>query len=220
MSEELDPDKIQVPSVEASPKGVARMTPLEVGKITLVITLLVGACVAVVMIDRYQNRQYEKACELFDMASIHIDTGNFGMAVKELTESLSLIEGLDDRILANEYFAPYYHNRGLAHLLSDDPDSAIVDFNESLRRRRNNAGTILLRGRAYLAKGELQKADDDFNRVIELASSSIRANQNDVDAYRLRARAYMAKGNRKRANLDFDRAEAWVADNDPNVPNF
>jgi tetratricopeptide (TPR) repeat protein len=69
---------------------------------------------------------------------------------------------------ANDAKAAAYHHRGVGHLLQQNFDRAIVEFNEALKLDRTYKRSYNSRGNAWKGKGELDLAVADYNEAIHL----------------------------------------------------
>jgi Flp pilus assembly protein TadD len=67
--------------------------------------------------------------------------------------------------------AVYYFNRGDTYFAMQDYGRALADLGESLRLDPRDAGVYVTRGVAYQAKGEKQKAIDDYTKALSLPAS-------------------------------------------------
>jgi tetratricopeptide (TPR) repeat protein len=56
----------------------------------------------------------------------------------------------------------HYEARGLAHLLLNEPDLAIADFDSALQIRRDSASALYGRGIAYAQQGDRTQATSDI----------------------------------------------------------
>jgi tetratricopeptide (TPR) repeat protein len=56
----------------------------------------------------------------------------------------------------------HYEARGLAHLLLNEPDLAIADFDSALQIRQDSAPALYGRGIAYAQQGDRSRATDDI----------------------------------------------------------
>lgn len=65
--------------------------------------------------------------------------------------------------------------RGIAHLAHGDPESAIKDFNEVIRRNPSDPSAFVNRGNAYRDMDELQKAVNDYSKAINLSTDHFTA---------------------------------------------
>jgi tetratricopeptide (TPR) repeat protein len=98
--------------------------------------------------------------------------------------------------LPNDVRSFAHHHRGLGHLLKQDYDRAIVEFNEALRADPANIRSLNSRGNAWRGKGELDYAISDYNTAIRL-------DPNFAFPYNGRASAYYNKGELHRAIEDY-----------------
>ena len=78
-----------------------------------------------------------------------------------------------------------------------NPDAVISKFSAVLENNPQNAVAHQNRGAAYLRKGQLQKAIEDFTQAIALQPGY-------ADAYNNRANAYWRMGNKDKALADLD----------------
>ena len=85
--------------------------------------------------------------------------------------------------------------RGLGYLKTGDPDQAIADFSNALKRDARMAPSYRDRGLAYMEKKEADKAIADFTKYIGLRPT-------DPNGYHERALAYQAKGQKDKAEAD------------------
>jgi tetratricopeptide (TPR) repeat protein len=76
-----------------------------------------------------------------------------------------------------------HNNRGNAYFTTGDVDSAIRDYDESLRIMPNYSKALNNRGLAYRKKGQFDQAIKDFDLAIELDNGYARAFANRADAY-------------------------------------
>jgi tetratricopeptide (TPR) repeat protein len=90
--------------------------------------------------------------------------------------------------------------RGLAYLKKNDPDQAIADFSNALKRDAKMAPSYRDRGLAYAQKKEFDKAISDFTAYVKIRPT-------DPDGYHERALAYEAKGMKDKAAADMRKAK-------------
>jgi Tfp pilus assembly protein PilF len=90
--------------------------------------------------------------------------------------------------------------RGLGHLKTNDPDQAIADFSNAIKRDAKMAPSYRDRGLAYMEKKETDKAIADFNEYIKLRPD-------DPNGYEERAIAHRAKGSKDKAEADEKKAK-------------
>ncbi len=125
-----------------------------------------------------------------------------------------------------------YVQRGIAYLQKRDPDQAIADFNEALKRKEDYAEAYRERGVAYSLKGDLDQAipdfneaikrkdnyaeayynlgvaylqKDDFDQAIANFTEVLRINPSDAEAYYGRGVTYFQKGDPDQAIADFNK---------------
>ena len=90
-----------------------------------------------------------------------------------------------------------HNNRGNAHIKKGNYDSAIQDFEESLKINPSYAKALNNRGAAYQKKGEYDRSIADFDQAIKLDPSYASALAN-------RAESYLYKSEYERAARDYD----------------
>jgi tetratricopeptide (TPR) repeat protein len=92
-----------------------------------------------------------------------------------------------------------YNNRGNAYFSKRDYDSAIADYNESLRINPNYPLPYHNRGNTYHVRGDDDRAIADYNEAIRLDPKY-------TDAYVDRGNAYFSKRNYDSAIADYNEA--------------
>jgi tetratricopeptide (TPR) repeat protein len=90
--------------------------------------------------------------------------------------------------------------RGLGYLKKGDPDQAIADFANALKRDAKMAPAYRDRGLAYMEKKEYDRALADFDEYIKLRPT-------DPEGYEERAHAHRAKGSKDKAEADARKAK-------------
>lgn len=101
--------------------------------------------------------------------------------------------------IEKEASAENYHLRGVAHLAHQDPDKAIADFNESLKKKPGVAGVLNNRGTAWYEKEDYEKARADF-------SAAVKASKTHFVAYNNRALCAIAEEKYESALTDLNAA--------------
>src|SRR5216684_2421488 len=76
---------------------------------------------------------------------------------------------------------------------------ACADYDKTIALDPKHASAYENRGRAYKAKGDLDRAIADYDKAIAL-------DPKDASAYNLRGLAYKSKGDLDRAIADYDKA--------------
>ncbi len=64
--------------------------------------------------------------------------------------------------------APAYNVRGLVHYRMGRYEEALEDYDTSLSRRPNHAGSLYMRGLSYLKLGQTSRGQTDVNAAIRL----------------------------------------------------
>ncbi len=102
-------------------------------------------------------------------------------------------------ILSHPYSASAYYVRG--HLWADkgEPEVAIGDFSDAIKRDIKNAWAFHFRGNMFLAKRDYHRAIDDY-------SDAVRLNTNDAMAYNNRGLAWDHLEEYDKALADYDAA--------------
>lgn len=95
--------------------------------------------------------------------------------------------------------AENHHLRGVAYLAHGEPDKAIEDFNESLKKTPGIAGVLNNRGTAWYEKDDFKKAKEDF-------SAAVKASKTHFVAYNNRALCSIAEENYPSALADLNAA--------------
>lgn len=95
--------------------------------------------------------------------------------------------------------AENYHLRGVAYLAHEEPDKAISDFDESLKKKPGIAGVLNNRGTAWYQKEDYKKAMNDF-------SEAIKSSKTHFVAYNNRALCSIAEENYPSAMADLNAA--------------
>jgi tetratricopeptide (TPR) repeat protein len=104
-------------------------------------------------------------------------------------------------IRQNTHDAEAYLVRGIAHVETDNPQTALADFKSALTLNPH-LGNITLynyRYRAFLGIGDFKSAADDLTKAIALEPKA-------GSRYKERGQVYQSMGNYRKAMLDFDRA--------------
>lgn len=114
------------------------------------------------------------------------------------------IELLTERI-AKQKTAEHYHLRGVALLAHRKYESAIADFNESLRLQPRNAGALNNRGQARYETGDYITAIQDFTGAIAIDAKNPLVLNN-------RALAYIKLEDSAKAIIDLQAALTLVPD--------
>jgi tetratricopeptide (TPR) repeat protein len=151
----------------------------------------------------YQNPYLNILSTLFPFYIWHIRHGVgwliYAIAVTVLAVILLIYRLIKDDNGTKTNNASTYFNRGKEHIKNKDYDSAIVDFNESIRINPNDASVYFYRGNAYLNKSDYSSAIVDY-------TLSIKIDPNDPSAYNNRGFAYESIGDKQRAYIDYQSA--------------
>jgi tetratricopeptide (TPR) repeat protein len=94
---------------------------------------------------------------------------------------------------------PSYTGLGEAYLAKNDPDRAIVAYDQAIRLEPKIALTYVERGKAFLARNDLYHAIADCDQAISLDPKNVRA-------YVVPGQALEAKNDPDLAIADYDRA--------------
>ena len=92
-----------------------------------------------------------------------------------------------------------FYNRGSAYAQKGQYDSAIQDFDQTIKLKHNFPEAFVNRGSAYRIKGQYDSAIQDFDQAIKLKHKF-------PEAFASRGGAYLEKGQYDRAIQDFDEA--------------
>lgn len=160
---------------------------------------------------------------------IRYETNDYDAAILFFTDALA------EQHLPEEMIKPaaIYSLRGSAYLYRDSCDRAIVDYDQAIRQKPDEARAYSDRGIAYACKGDYDRAIADYNQAIQLKPDdatvyffrgltyheksdydraiadfdlAIRLKPGDPDAYHSRGLVYANRGDYARAIADFDRA--------------
>ena len=153
---------------------------------------------------------YDRALEYIDYA-IDIDSTDNGCRLSkadilyEMGNYVEAISQISDYINNNpEYFGGYY-KRGFYKDNSKDYDGAIEDYSVAIIQCPDYAYAYLGRADMYRMKGETEKAEADYRKVIELDTIP---GENSCAQY-----AYMQLGFKDKAKAYMDKVIATVPDN-------
>lgn len=104
-------------------------------------------------------------------------------------------------IRQNTRDAEAYFVRGIAHVETDNPQTALADFKSALTLNPllENIKLYNYRYRAFLGIGDFKSASDDLTKAIALEPKV-------GSRYKERGQVYQSLGNYRKAMLDFDRA--------------
>ncbi len=115
--------------------------------------------------------------------------GNYGLAIHNFSEAIK-----DD-----PKHAGYYAARGWAYEKNGQYQMALADLDRAVFLMSTNSEYFLLRGSVYLDMTNLDKATENYNKVIQLNPSSF-------SAYSARAMANYFKGDFDASIIDCDKA--------------
>ena len=104
---------------------------------------------------------------------------------------------IESGTMTPEGLAIAYNIRGNAHSKNNQYDSAIQDYDDSIRINPNYAKAFNNRGVAYQKKGEYQRAIEDLNEAIKI-------NSEYAIAFANRAETYQKNGEYDNAGRDYD----------------
>ena len=76
------------------------------------------------------------------------------------------------------------YNRGLEYLDYNEPDQAIVAFNEAIRLNPRNVHAFFARGCAWVERGDFAKAIADYESTLQLDPHYAAAKANRDEAER------------------------------------
>lgn len=129
-----------------------------------------GAMAAGMLMGAYQSSQMKAAMRQAQEAFAAIENGDADTAIKK-ADALSAMKDRDAQIMG-----PFL--KGLALLLDENMDGALRELSLSIERAESAGAmerapetmhvVLLSRGQCYLEKGQLQKALQDFTRVIQM----------------------------------------------------
>jgi len=148
--------------------------------------------------------KYDNAISDFDQA-IELKSNYIDMVEES---ALSLIQSApnDAGILSLEgasentpSAALFYKNRGVAKYRKGRYDSALEDFTQAVKLRRNYFEAMIDRGIVYADLGKYEKAVEDYDAVIE-------ARPNDPSVFVDRGALYVREEKFEQALADFDHA--------------
>lgn len=152
---------------------------------------------------------YDRALEYIDYA-IDIDSTDNGCRLSkadilyEMGDYDEAISQISDYINNNpEYFGGYY-KRGFYKDNTKDYDGAIEDYSVAIIQNPDYAYAYLGRADMYRMKGEMEKAEADYRKVIELDTIP---SENSCIQY-----AYMQLGYKDKAKAYMDKVLAAVPD--------
>ena len=66
-----------------------------------------------------------------------------------------------------------HYNRGVAYSEKGEVESAIRDYNQTIRLNPESAAAYNNRGYAYRQKGEIERAIEDYDRAIQIKSDNV-----------------------------------------------
>ena len=140
--------------------------------------------------------------------------GDWEQAVADFTRAIQLNSHTDDGenlelagmedcapqiIVADDFNACVYSNRGIAHYRLGNLEHSIADFDRAIRINPRLADAYNNRGNVWQTKGNLENALLDFDRAIQL-------NPRHHHAFNNRANLRLAKGDLRGAISDYSRS--------------
>ena len=141
-----------------------------------------------------KNGQYEDALEILDTVIAKIpdkDIDFRNLIYSYIGKSQTGLEKCDEALRTftkitriNPKDPIGYEGRGYLYLKMNDPESAEKDFNQAIKLDRKNVQSLLGLGHVELARGNVSKAIEKYNYVIEQFGTKC------TDAYAYRAEAY------------------------------
>jgi len=134
---------------------------------------------------------FDGICTASELSNV-VSNGIVACRVKDYHRAIDLFSRAI-RIDANCTNA--YSLRGYAYGLAGQSDKAIKDLNKSLRFK-SDSYTYVLRGSAFMSKGEFALAVEDFSSAINISPKY-------ADAYYNRANAYSLENQYDKAIADF-----------------
>jgi tetratricopeptide (TPR) repeat protein len=96
--------------------------------------------------------------------------------------------------------------RGRAYFAKGDPDRALADFDEAIRREPHDRHARQCRGRAYFARRNYDLAIADYDEVIRRQPTSGPLAKYGAETFVLRGLAYAETGRYDLAVADYDAA--------------
>jgi len=180
----------------------------------------------------YNNGEYIKAIANYNLAinlypnfaEAYYNRG-FVYSDKEFAKSDGdlAIADFSKAIELKPNFAKAYYERGLVHYnrkwkwwavtnyVYYDYEKAILDFNRAIQLKPDYAEAYKGRGEAYCAKGEYDKASEDFTVAIKL-EPALKLKSNYVEAYNILGEVYFSKGEYEKAIENFTNAQKLKPD--------
>ncbi|MFV0466783.1 MAG: tetratricopeptide repeat protein [Lachnospiraceae bacterium] len=135
----------------------------------------------------------QKEAEYRESGIAAMETGNYSEAISDFNLALDQVRGM---IGADELDICYY--KAAAQFASGDIYGAIDTYDILVEYDEKNAQNYFLRGGAYLAVGEMQKATDDYDQAVALTDDlamylAIADNLSDY-SYSAQADTYLTMG--------------------------
>jgi tetratricopeptide (TPR) repeat protein len=123
-----------------------------------------------------------------------------GHALEQLREPKRALADANKALEIDPGLASAYHTRGNVFLFADNqPRKALAEYDEAIKRSPRHLMAHVNRGRAYLALGQVARAEEDFTQAVRIDPKC-------ASAYQGRARAAMRKGDNEGALADLARA--------------
>ena len=211
-AERLGVDTAEVP-ILFELRNVARNTPwglwfdpnlgTRVGYRSSLVLLAIVAAVSPVWLSMIDWSQFQKGNGEAWRVQLSQDwqecSGTDTPLATQINACTQLTNSLPPSEQTAELRAIVFYNRGIAYSESKDPESALKDFDESIRLNPNNSDAFMNRGNVHGDKGDLDHAIADYDHAIEIDPSN-------ASAFNNRSNAFFAKKENERAMADLDKA--------------
>ena len=142
---------------------------------------------------------------MWKRAEVYLEIGKTQRALADYTA-----------VIQRKHEAAAYYHRGNAYARVHEDDLALDDFDEAIKISPKFAAVYLSRGEIYNRLNQLQRAESDYLKVIELSTSEIQlwgGNHPTLGPiYYRRATAYGRLGRLEEARADYEMAIALQPD--------